>query len=350
MCKMGKLFTINDKPLIIAGPCSAESPEQLRQVADALSSDSRISMFRCGIWKPRTRPGGFEGMGETALQWIESLRKDYPKMLFCCEVARPEHAELCQRYGIDAVWIGARTSVNPFLVGELAESLRGSGLAVMVKNPITPDVNLWIGAIERLQQARINDIAAIHRGFTTYNHTAYRNNPLWEIPIELKRRMPELPLLSDPSHISGRREMVARLSQMALDLHFDGLMIECHPDPIHALTDSSQQITPQELHTLLDGLKIRQQGTTTPGDIRRLRDELDMIDTQLLELLSQRMKISTTIGDIKREHNMPLFQPERWQHVLDKQIAKGTTLGLDAQFVKELSEKIHGESLRQQGK
>ena len=345
---MGKLFTINDKPLIIAGPCSAESPEQLLQVADTLSSDSRISMFRCGIWKPRTRPGGFEGLGETALQWVASLRNDYPGMRFCCEAARPEHVELCQRYGMDAVWIGARTSVNPFLVGELAESLRGSNLAVMVKNPITPDVELWVGAIERLQQAGIDDIAAIHRGFTTYNQTAYRNNPLWEIPIELKRRMPELPLLCDPSHISGRRELVASLSQMALDLHFDGLMIECHPNPTLALTDSNQQITPQELITLLDGLKIRQQGTSTPGDIRRLRDELDMIDNQLLELLSQRMKISSDIGEIKRQHNMPLFQPERWQHVLDKQIAKGLSLGLDAQFVKDLSEKIHAESLRHQ--
>ncbi len=248
---------------------------------------------------------------------------------------------------MDAVWIGARTSVNPFLMGELAEALRGTNLAVMVKNPITPDVDLWVGAVERLHAVGIEDLAAIHRGFATYNNLGYRNNPLWEIPIEMKRRMPKLPLLCDPSHIGGRSELVAQLSQMALDLHFDGLMIECHPSPDDALTDSLQQIRPSELTTLLDSLKIRQQGTT-PGEMRRLREELDMIDTQLLELLSRRMKISFAIGNIKRKHNMPIFQPERWQQVLDKQLEKGRSLGLDANFVKELSEKIHGESLRQQ--
>lgn len=286
-------------------------------------------------------------MGEPALRWISDLRKTYPTMRFCCEVARPEHIELCLQYSMDAVWIGARTSVNPFLMGELAEALRGTNLAVMVKNPITPDVDLWVGAVERLRAVGIEDLAAIHRGFATYNNLGYRNNPLWEIPIEMKRRMPKLPLLCDPSHIGGRSELVAQLSQMALDLHFDGLMIECHPSPDDALTDSLQQIRPSELTTLLDSLKIRQQGTT-PGEMRRLREELDMIDTQLLELLSRRMKISFAIGNIKRKHNMPIFQPERWQQVLDKQLEKGRSLGLDANFVKELSEKIHGESLRQQ--
>lgn len=345
---MTKLLTISDKPIVIAGPCSAESPNQLLQLADAFVADSRISMMRCGVWKPRTRPGGFEGMGEPALQWIDSLRKTHPSMHFCCEVARPEHVSLCLQYGIDAVWIGARTSVNPFLVADLANALSGTGIAVMVKNPITPDVNLWIGAIERFLQAGIDDIAAIHRGFATYNNLGYRNNPLWEIPIELKRRLPDIPLICDPSHIAGRRELVARLSQMSLDLHFDGLMIECHTSPDDALTDSTQQITPSALTSLLDGLKIRQHGTSAPGELRRLRDELDMIDSQLLELLSRRMKISSTIGDIKRQHNMPIFQPQRWQQVLDKQIANGTALGLDPAFVKDLSEKIHGESLRQQ--
>lgn len=346
--KMDKIFAISEKPIVIAGPCSAESPSQLQQIAETLVNDSRVSMIRCGVWKPRTRPGGFEGMGETALQWIASLREAHPETRFCCEVARPEHVELCLRYGMEAVWVGARTSVNPFLMGELADSLRGSGLAVMVKNPITPDVELWVGALERLRQVGISDLAAIHRGFATYNNMGYRNNPLWEIPIELKRRMPELPLLCDPSHIGGRGELIASLSQMALDLHFDGLMIECHPSPVTALTDSQQQITPHELSTLLDRLKIRQHGVSAPSELRRLRGELDIIDSQLLELLSRRMKISATIGDIKREHNMPIFQPERWQKVLDKQIADGRELGLDEQFVKELSEKIHSESLRLQ--
>lgn len=344
---MDRILTISTKPIVIAGPCSAENPMQLQQIAASIAKDDRISMMRCGVWKPRTRPGGFEGMGEPALRWISDLRKTYPKMRFCCEVARPEHIELCLQYSMDAVWIGARTSVNPFLMGELAEALRGTNLAVMVKNPITPDVDLWVGAVERLRAVGIEDLAAIHRGFATYNNLGYRNNPLWEIPIEMKRRMPKLPLLCDPSHIGGRSELVAQLSQMALDLHFDGLMIECHPSPDDALTDSLQQIRPSELTTLLDSLKIRQQGTT-PGEMRRLREELDMIDTQLLELLSRRMKISFAIGNIKRKHNMPIFQPERWQQVLDKQLEKGRSLGLDANFVKELSEKIHGESLRQQ--
>ena len=344
---MDRILTISTKPIVIAGPCSAENPMQLQQIAASIAKDDRISMMRCGVWKPRTRPGGFEGMGEPALRWISDLRKTYPTMRFCCEVARPEHIELCLQYSMDAVWIGARTSVNPFLMGELAEALRGTNLAVMVKNPITPDVDLWVGAVERLRAVGIEDLAAIHRGFATYNNLGYRNNPLWEIPIEMKRRMPKLPLLCDPSHIGGRRELVAQLSQMALDLHFDGLMIECHPSPDDALTDSLQQIRPSELTTLLDSLKIRLQGTT-PGEMRRLREELDMIDTQLLELLSRRMKISFAIGNIKRKHNMPIFQPERWQQVLDKQLEKGRSLGLDANFVKELSEKIHGESLRQQ--
>lgn len=345
---MAKLFTISDKPIIIAGPCSAESPDQLQQTADILADDCRISVIRCGVWKPRTHPGGFEGMGETALQWIAGLKRRHPNMRFCCEVARPEHVELCLQYGIDAVWIGARTSVNPFLMGELAETLKGTNISVMVKNPITPDVELWAGAIERIKQAGIDDLAAIHRGFATYNNLGYRNNPLWEIPIELKRRMPQLPLLCDPSHISGQRQKVASLSQMALDLHFDGLIIECHPSPDDALTDSQQQITPHQLFTLLDNLKIRQHGVPAPGDMQHLREELDMIDSQILTLLSQRMKISSNIGGIKRQHNMSIFQPERWQQVLDKQIAEGQALGLDSQFVKEITEKIHSESLRQQ--
>lgn len=345
---MTKIFSISNKPTIIAGPCSAESELQLQQVANSIVSDHRISMLRCGVWKPRTHPGGFEGYGEKALKWISNLQEKYPTLPFCCEVARPEHVELCQQYHIPAVWIGARTSVNPFLMGELAEALRGSGIAVIVKNPITPDVELWTGAIERIMQAGIDDIAAVHRGFTTYNNIGYRNNPLWQIPIELKRRMPELPLFCDPSHIGGQRGLIAPVSQMALDLHFDGLMIECHPNPSEALTDSQQQITPSELTSILDNLKIRSHENYTPSDLLPLRQELDMIDSQLLELLSRRMKISASIGAIKREHNMPFFQPERWQQVLDKQIANGRNLGLDEQFVKELSEKIHGESLRQQ--
>lgn len=345
---MDKLFEINTLPTIIAGPCSAETETQMQETVEALSKDPRIGMIRCGVWKPRTRPGGFEGLGSKALQWISDIKKSYPQLKFCCEVARPGHVELCLKYGINAVWIGARTSVNPFLVGELAAALHGTDMAVMVKNPITPDVNLWIGAVERMLNAGIEDIAAVHRGFTTYNSIGFRNNPLWELPIEFKRRMPEVPLFCDPSHIAGRSEPIAALCQTALDLHFDGLMIEAHCHPDMALTDSTQQITPEELSCLLDRLVLRRQKEYTPGDLLRLRDQLEAIDAQLLELLSRRMDISRSIGEIKRAHNMPLFQPERWQQVLQKQIDTGRSLGLDEDFVKEISEKIHRESLRQQ--
>lgn len=345
---MSKLFAINDKPTIIAGPCSAESRQQLLAVAESVVQEPRISMMRFGVWKPRTRPGGFEGMGEPALQWAKELKDKYPSLRLCCEVARPEHVELCLQYDIDAVWIGARTSVNPFIVGELAEALRGTPLAVMVKNPITPDISLWLGAIERIQQAGVDDIAAIHRGFSTYNNFGYRNNPLWEIPIELKRRLPEMPLLCDPSHIGGRRDLVAPLAQMALDLHYDGLIVECHPDPDKALTDSAQQITPDELKVLLDNLKPHTYNETGPSDLQRMREQLDVIDAEILRLLGQRMKISKDIGTIKRAHNMPIFQPHRWQQVLDRQMQAATDIGLDPEFVRELTEKIHSESLRVQ--
>jgi len=345
---MDNIFTIKDSPIIIAGPCSVESEQQLNTIVESLRKDPRVGLIRCGVWKPRTHPGGFEGLGEPALRWISEIKKQRPDLRFCCEVARPEHIELSQRYGIDAVWIGARTTVNPFAMGELAAAMKGSRLSVMIKNPITPDVELWAGAIERIQQVGISDIAAIHRGFATYNNYDYRNNPLWEIPIELKRRMPTLPLICDPSHIGGRRDLIAPLSQMALDLHFDGLMIETHPNPDHALTDSPQQITPEQLTQLLDHLKPRCDSDTAPSELKRLREQLDIIDKQLLKLISQRMEISRQIGVVKHNNNMPIFQPHRWEEVLAHQLADGAAMGLDQHFVKEIAEKIHRESLRMQ--
>lgn len=346
--RLDKLFTISNKPIIIAGPCSIENRLQLETAVEALCNDRRVKMIRCGVWKPRTHPGGFEGLGEAALEWIAEAKERHADLLFCCEVAKPEHVETCLRHRLDAVWIGARTSVNPFLVGELASALQGSSIAVMVKNPITPDIELWSGAIERLRNASIDDIAAIHRGFSTYNNYSYRNNPLWDIPIELKRRMPELPIICDPSHIGGRRDLVESLSQTALDLHLDGLMIECHPDPDNALTDSRQQITPNELFSILDNLKIRSHEESVPDELLLLRQQLDIIDSELLKLLSHRMDISKKIGELKKDNNMPIFQPLRWQQVLERQIATGKTLGLDEQFVDELSKRIHSESLRMQ--
>ncbi|MCR5423956.1 MAG: bifunctional 3-deoxy-7-phosphoheptulonate synthase/chorismate mutase type II [Bacteroidales bacterium] len=356
---MPKLFNINKNPLIIAGPCSAESIEQMQTVTSSLQNDRRVSMIRCGVWKPRTRPGGFEGYGVKALRWIATIRKELRSPIpFCCEVAQPHHIELCQQYGIEAVWIGARTSVNPFLMNELAAALRGSGLAVMVKNPVTADTDLWQGAIERILHAGITDVAAIHRGFKVYsnsdtnpsttNNSRYRNAPLWEIPIELKRRMPGLPLLCDPSHIGGHRQLVAAIAQRALDLHFDGLMIEVHPHPAEALTDSQQQITPDTLTSLLDNLTIRKDLDTAPAALAMLREELDELDPQLLDLLGRRMRIAQQIGEIKRENNMPIFQPGRWEEVLQRQMDLAASHGLSAEFVKEIMEKIHSESLRQQ--
>ena len=346
--KMDNSLSLRNFPTVIAGPCSIESPDQLHSIVKALSVDNRIKMIRCGVWKPRTRPGGFEGLGEPALQWIEKEKLLNPSLSFCCEVGRPEHVELCLLHNIDAVWLGARTTVNPFLVGEIAEALSGSNLNVMVKNPITPDVDLWIGAIERLIHKGISNPVAVHRGFSTFNNLGYRNNPLWEIPIELKRRMPELQLICDPSHIGGRRDLIAPVSQMALDLNFDGLMIECHPDPDNALTDSLQQITPDQLFNILNLLTIRHQGDGSLGDLQRLRDNLDVIDADILKLLSQRMLLSMEIGKIKKHHNLTTYQPQRWREVLQKQISEGAKLGLDPNFVKELTEKIHAESLRVQ--
>lgn len=343
-----KLFSITDNPIVIAGPCSVETEAQLAAVVRSIAEIPAVAMVRCGVWKPRTRPGGFEGMGEAALRWIATLKKQYTTIRFCCEVASPEQVSLALRYGIDAMWIGARTTVNPFLVGDIAAALSGSAIPVMVKNPVNPDINLWIGALERLQKNGINDIAAIHRGFSTYNNFGYRNNPLWEIPIEFKRLRPDIPLLCDPSHICGQRNLVAPLAQMALDLHFDGLFIECHPDPDNALTDASQQVTPSQLSSLLHSLVVKRNNDYPPSDLLRFRQQLDSIDTQLLQLLSQRMRISANIGAIKRHHNMAIFQPERWQQVLQQQVEAGQRLGLDPQFVKDITEKIHGESIRLQ--
>lgn len=335
--------------MVIAGPCSVESCGQLEAVVLQLKDDSRIAMIRCGVWKPRTRPGGFEGLGTKALRWIAELKGRYAQLHFCCEVARPEHVEQVLACGaVDAVWIGARTTVNPFLVGELAEALRGSALPVLVKNPVTPDVELWVGAIERLRNAGLDDVAAVHRGFETFDNRGYRNNPLWEIPIELKRRMPELMLLCDPSHIGGQRQLVADLSQHALDLHYDGLMVECHADPDAALTDGPQQLTPEALMQMLDGLRVRRHDVSGSDELRRLREQLDGIDYHLLDLLGQRMRIAARIGEIKHGLNMPYFQPQRWQQVLERQLENAARMGLDEAFVRELMEKIHAESLRQQ--
>ena len=346
-------------PYIVAGPCSVESREQLSAVAGALARMPLVRMVRCGVWKPRTRPGGFEGYGETALQWIEEWRRtaaDNPeygskvaRLRFCCEVALPMHVDLALQYGMDAVWIGARTTASPFMVQELTEALRGTGMPVLVKNAPSPDVRLWMGAIERCRQVGIEDVTAVHRGFDVFRNDSYRNNPLWEVPIELRRALPEVPILCDPSHIAGRREPIAALSQTALDLGFDGLMIEVHPRPAEALTDSCQQLVPEELAAMLGGLVVRSTDSVVADEeLRVLREQIDSLDHEALQLLAARFAVSRQIARIKKEENLAVFQPKRWDALLRQRMESAQQLGLDDLFVKGIFEKIHAESVRVQ--
>lgn len=343
------LFHTPAPPFVIAGPCSIEHHEQLRHSVAALAELEQVSMVRCGIWKPRTRPGGFEGLGEPALVWVDELREQYPTLRFCCEVARPEHVELCLRHRIDAVWIGARTSGNPFSVGELAQALQGCSLAVMVKNPIAADVNLWQGAIERVMQAGVHDVAAIHRGFFFYHDgEPYRNKPLWEVPVELRRRMPDIPLLCDPSHMGGRRCYLEELMLTASDLGYDGYMIEVHPHPDEALTDSEQQIDTAELRRLLGRLAQYRQEDNIDIRLNILRQQIDAIDERLIRALGDRMDISRKIAQLKQTSHMAAYQPQRWETLLRERIATAREAGLDSSFMRILYETIHAESIRTQ--
>lgn len=336
-----------EHPIIIAGPCSAESREQLRLTAEQLSHIPNISKIRAGVWKPRTRPGGFEGLGEPALCWMQELTKEYG-IPFCCEVARPEHVELCARHGIATVWLGARTTANPFMVEELCEALRGSKMQVMVKNPMNPDVRLWLGAIERLQQCGVEVTAAIHRGFSMYDNRGYRNDPLWEVPMELRRLMPGLPLLCDPSHIAGRADLVPAVAQAAMQLGFDGLMVEVHPSPDGALTDAQQQLTPAALAELIASLPQPSTSQPSAPALESLRARIDELDHEMLRLLAERMDASRQIASLKRQAGMSVYQPKRWDAVLTDRMKQAEGLALDQAFVKELLEKIHGESVRVQ--
>ncbi|MBP5527427.1 MAG: bifunctional 3-deoxy-7-phosphoheptulonate synthase/chorismate mutase type II [Bacteroidales bacterium] len=334
---------------IIAGPCSVESREQLREVTAALSRMPQVTMIRAGVWKPRTRPGAFEGLGEPALRWIQELAKEFG-VRYCCEVARPEHVALCQHYGIDTVWLGARTTGNPFMVEELCQALRGSKMAVLAKNPTSPDVRLWLGAIERLRAAGIDDITAVHRGFAMYHNQGYRNAPLWEVALELRREMPEIPILCDPSHIGGRAELVAPLAQAAMQLDYDGLMVEVHPHPEAALTDTKQQIDPAALAALLS--VIRDSATSQPAGsdqhLAPLREEIDTVDHEMLTLLARRMELSRQIAAVKHEQGMAVYQSKRWEAVMNDRLRLAHEMGLDENFTKELLEKIHAESVRVQ--
>lgn len=337
-------------PLIISGPCSAESEEQVMNTALQLIKIPQVKIFRAGVWKPRTRPNQFEGHGEEALLWLKKV-KEKTGLLIAVEVARPEHIEAVLRHGIDMIWIGARTVVNPFSVQELAESLVGLDIPVMIKNPVTPDTNLWIGAIERIQTVGIKKIIAIHRGFTTFEKTPYRNNPLWEIPIELQRRIPNLPIICDPSHICGNRNLY-NTAQQAMDLAMQGLMIETHPHPDQALTDASQQLTPQQLQQLINSIKPRELhgNTTFNNQLIEQRSKIDSIDQQVLELLARRMELVNQIGLIKKEHNITVFQIERWKSLFEHRLNYGKKINLSESFIQKLLRLIHEESITVQEK
>ena len=335
----------NERPFVIAGPCSAETEEQVMTTARQLAMKG-CHHFRAGVWKPRTKPGGFEGNGEKALPWMKQV-KDETHMLISTEVATPEHVELALKYDMDILWIGARTTANPFAMQALADSLRGMDIPVFVKNPVNPDLELWIGAMERLNQAGIKRLGAIHRGFSSFEQKIYRNAPMWQIPIELHRRIPDLPIICDPSHIGGKRELIAPLCQQAMDLGFDGLIVESHCDPDKAWSDAKQQVTPEVLDYILSLLIIRDENITTEN-IQQLRKQIDELDNQLMELLAKRMDVCREIGRYKKAHNMTVLQTSRYNEILEKRGVQGSLTGMAPEFVAKVFESIHEESVRQQ--
>lgn len=337
----------NERPFVIAGPCSAETEEQVMTTARQLA-DKGCHIFRAGVWKPRTKPGGFEGNGETALPWMKQVKEE-TGMLTAVEVATPEHVELSLKYGIDILWIGARTTANPFAVQAVADSLKGVDIPVLVKNPVNPDLELWIGALERINGAGIKRLGAIHRGFSSYDKKIYRNLPMWQIPIELKRRIPSIPIANDPSHIGGRRDLIAPLCQQAMDLGMDGLIVESHCNPDTAWSDASQQVTPDILDYILSILIIRAE-TQTTENITALRKQIDEIDNNIIEVIAKRMRVCREVGQYKKEHGMTIFQTARYNEILEKRGAQGSLMGIAPECIKKVFEAIHEESVNQQMK
>ncbi len=334
-----------ERPLVIAGPCSAETEEQVLNTAHQLANKG-IKIFRAGIWKPRTKPGGFEGVGTEGLRWMQRVKEE-TGMLTATEVATAKHAEEAMKAGIDILWVGARTTANPFAVQELADALKGVDIPVLVKNPVNPDLELWIGALERINGAGIKRLAVIHRGFSNYDKTIYRNLPQWHIPIELRRRIPNLPIICDPSHIGGKRELIAPLCQQAMDLGFDGLIVESHCNPDAAWSDAKQQVTPDILDYILNLLVIRKE-TQTTENLSELRKQIDECDNNLIQELAKRMRVAREIGTYKKEHNMTILQTIRYNEILDKRASQGVLCGMSSNFVKKVFEAIHEESVRQQ--
>ena len=338
-------------PLVLAGPCSAETEEQVLKIAHELK-DSDVSIFRAGIWKPRTRPGGFEGVGEIGLKWLQKAKAE-TGLLMAVEVANAQHVQLALEHDIDVLWIGARTTVNPFAVQEIADALKDTDKIVLVKNPVNPDLALWLGGVERLYNAGIEKLGVIHRGFSTYEKSKYRNIPEWQIAIELQSKFPDLPLICDPSHITGKRDMILEVSQQALDLNYDGLMIETHTDPENAWSDAAQQVTPDALKRIFVDLRIRKI-TDEADDYNQklgvLRTQIDEIDSKLLEILGKRMRLADKIGGLKKEKNVAVLQNQRWNEILGKMVLEGEEKGLSEEFILKMFKAIHQESIAHQEK
>jgi chorismate mutase len=340
-----------DHPLVLAGPCSAETEEQVLKIAHELKN-SDVSIFRAGIWKPRTRPGGFEGVGEIGLKWLQKAKAE-TGLLMATEVATAAHVKLAIEHDIDVLWIGARTTVNPFAVQEIADALNGTDKIVLIKNPVNPDLSLWLGGLERLYNANIKKLGVIHRGFSTYEKTKYRNNPEWQIAIDLQNRFPDLPLICDPSHITGRRDMIQEVSQQALDLNYDGLIIETHIDPDNAWSDAAQQVTPATLKQMFIDLKMRKptdENAEWNKALAMQRAYIDELDSKLIDFLGKRMLVAEKIGQLKKEKNVAILQNKRWNEILGKMILEGSEKGLSEEFILKIFKAIHQESISHQEK
>ena len=338
------------RPFVVAGPCSAETEEQVLDTARALAAQGKTHLFRAGIWKPRTRPNSFEGVGSEGLRWLRRVREEVG-LPVTTEVANREHVFEALKHGIDVLWIGARTTVNPFSVQEIADALKGVDIPVVVKNPINPDVALWVGAVERLRKAGITRLAGLHRGFSSFGDSSFRNPPRWQLAIDFKSRLPELPLWVDPSHICGRRDTLQEVAQQALDLNYDGLMMEVHPTPDEAWSDAKQQITPDRFGELLAALALPEATSDDPDfmqNLQLLRQQIDEIDEEVLNLLGERMRLAREIGQYKRRNNIAILQPARWQSLLEQAQAKGAERQLSGNFVSDLLKAVHQESITQQ--
>ena len=340
-----------DHPLVIAGPCSAETEEQVLKIAHQLK-ETDTSVLRAGIWKPRTRPGNFEGVGALGLKWLQKAKEE-TGLLTTTEVANPIHVDLALKHDVDILWIGARTTVSPFNIQEIAEALKGTDKTVLIKNPVNPDLSLWLGAVERFYKQDVKNLGVIHRGFSTYEKSKYRNNPEWQIAIDLQTKFPDLPLILDPSHIAGRRDIITDLCQTALDLNYDGIMVETHYDPDNAWSDAQQQITPKALDQMTRDLKIRKEVSQSQDfqeKLASLRAKIDVIDNQLLDILGKRMKVADDIGEVKKEKNVAILQSTRWNEILGKMILDGKEHNLSEEFILKIFKAIHQESINHQEK